>query len=142
VSASTAAKPGDPLTRREVEVLELTAAGLTTEEIGGKLALSRHTVKSHLRRVYIKLEVRGAAHAVAVAYTTRIFAVRPGIAARVKPGYVRHVPKSSVVVPRRTVELLEACARAASSGHAGAASQFAAQALDALADAEPVDGAA
>jgi non-specific serine/threonine protein kinase len=46
------------LTRREVDVLQLVAEGLTNAEIAHYLSLSPHTVDAHLRRIYRKLAVR------------------------------------------------------------------------------------
>ena len=55
----------EPLTSREAEVLGLAASGLSTNEIGGRLYLSRNTVKSHLAHAYAKLGARNRAEAVA-----------------------------------------------------------------------------
>lgn len=45
------------LTKREQEVARLLARGLSTEEIAGRLWISRHTVKDHTRAIYAKLDV-------------------------------------------------------------------------------------
>jgi ATP/maltotriose-dependent transcriptional regulator MalT len=45
------------LTRAEAEVAELAAAGASNPEIGERLFMSRSTVKTHLSRVYAKLQV-------------------------------------------------------------------------------------
>jgi DNA-binding CsgD family transcriptional regulator len=42
---------------RELEVLELLAAGQSNKEIAGKLSLSPNTVKTHISRLFEKLEV-------------------------------------------------------------------------------------
>jgi len=47
------------LSRRELEVLELVAAGLTNEEIATRLYLSARTVERHLSNIYVKLGVSG-----------------------------------------------------------------------------------
>lgn len=57
----------DPLTDREREVLRLVVRGLTKKEVAAELALSRHTVDSHLRNIYQKLHVHNRAGAVATA---------------------------------------------------------------------------
>jgi DNA-binding NarL/FixJ family response regulator len=54
------------LTTREHEVLKELALGKTNREIAESLWLSQDTVKSHLRRVYYKLDVSSRAEAVAL----------------------------------------------------------------------------
>jgi len=49
----------DSLSRRELEVLELVAAGQTNEEIADRLCRSVRTVERHLSNVYAKLGVSG-----------------------------------------------------------------------------------
>lgn len=50
-------QPADSLTEREVEVLELLAAGHTNKDIAQTLVISVRTVEAHLRSVYGKLSV-------------------------------------------------------------------------------------
>ncbi len=57
----------EPLSERELEVLELIAEGLTNREIASRLFLSLNTVKAHTRNVYGKLGVHSRTHAVAKA---------------------------------------------------------------------------
>ncbi len=45
------------LSKRELEVLQLIAGGASNEEIAEHLFISGHTVKSHLYRIYQKIEV-------------------------------------------------------------------------------------
>ncbi len=45
------------LSKREIEVAELAAQGLTNKQIAAHLALSEHTVKNYLFRVFEKLEI-------------------------------------------------------------------------------------
>ena len=45
----------DALSRREVEVLRLTALGLTNTEVARRLGVTVHGVKFHLASVYRKL---------------------------------------------------------------------------------------
>jgi two-component system response regulator ResD len=56
------------LTRREVEVLRLLAAGRRKAEIAAELVVSERTVATHLEHIFGKLRVRNAAHAVSEAY--------------------------------------------------------------------------
>ena len=53
------------LTRRELELLQLLCQGLTNQEIGNILFVSINTVKTHLKHLYSKLDVRNRAEAVA-----------------------------------------------------------------------------
>ncbi|MDH3958556.1 MAG: LuxR C-terminal-related transcriptional regulator [Actinomycetota bacterium] len=53
----------EPLTLREVQVLELLVARRSYSEIGIELFVSRNTVKSHVSHIYTKLGVSGRARA-------------------------------------------------------------------------------
>jgi two component system response regulator len=59
--------PRTSLTPRELEVLQLVAAGASNRQIGHDLMLSEATVKSHLVHIYDKLGVRSRTSAVAAA---------------------------------------------------------------------------
>jgi len=52
------------LTEREHEVLRLLVKGFTFQEIGKLLDISAHTVTTHVKHIYEKLEVRSRAEAV------------------------------------------------------------------------------
>ena len=64
-----------PLTDREWEVLDLLASGARTEEIAQTLVLSTETVRSHLKNLYRKLEVRSRQEATEAAQRLRELAV-------------------------------------------------------------------
>jgi LuxR family transcriptional regulator of csgAB operon len=48
---------GNILTQRQVEILALIAVGSTNDEISDKLCISPHTVKTHLYRIFKKINV-------------------------------------------------------------------------------------
>ena len=52
------------LTRRELEILELIAQGLSNREIAEKLYVSENTVKTHASRLFDKLGARRRTQAV------------------------------------------------------------------------------
>jgi DNA-binding NarL/FixJ family response regulator len=64
------------LTEREREVMTLVAAGLSNDEIAGRLVLSPATAKTHVSRVMTKLGVRDRAQLVVIAYEAGL--ITPG----------------------------------------------------------------
>jgi LuxR family maltose regulon positive regulatory protein len=54
----------EPLKERELAVLRFLSTNLTAAEIGNELILSVHTVKTHMRKLYAKLDVHTRAEAV------------------------------------------------------------------------------
>jgi DNA-binding CsgD family transcriptional regulator len=60
------------LTLREADVLRLLASGCTYAQIGVRLGISAHTVASHIKNAYRKLEVHCAAAAVMRAIELRV----------------------------------------------------------------------
>jgi DNA-binding CsgD family transcriptional regulator/pimeloyl-ACP methyl ester carboxylesterase len=65
-AAASAAVSG--LSRREVEVLRLLAAGESNGEIGRRLGISVNTIERHVANIYRKIDARGRADATAYAF--------------------------------------------------------------------------
>ena len=64
-------RPTNPLSPREIEVLQLVATGLRNKEIAEQMELSEQTIKNHLRSILHKLGVPNRTAAV-------LYAVRQG----------------------------------------------------------------
>ena len=64
------------LTGRESDVLRLLARGCTYEQAAACLGVSAHTVASHLKNVYRKLDVHSAAAAVMRAVELNLLGAR------------------------------------------------------------------
>ena len=60
-------EPGEELSPREHEVLDLLSQGFMYKEISDKLGISFETVRTYIRRIYEKLHVRTRTEAVAKA---------------------------------------------------------------------------
>jgi DNA-binding NarL/FixJ family response regulator len=60
------------ISKRELEVLELMAAGLSNQEIADKMFLSLNTVKTHTSNLFIKLEVKRRTQAIQKAKEMRL----------------------------------------------------------------------
>jgi DNA-binding CsgD family transcriptional regulator len=59
---------GQPLSRREHEVLTRAAEGKTVEETASELYLAVDTIKGYRRRVIAKLRANNIPHAVAIGF--------------------------------------------------------------------------
>jgi LuxR family transcriptional regulator, maltose regulon positive regulatory protein len=64
VTASSTAAVAEPLSVREGEILNLIAQGQSDKEIARILSISPETVKSHVKRMFIKLNAQKRAQAV------------------------------------------------------------------------------
>jgi DNA-binding NarL/FixJ family response regulator len=81
-SPATTVEPGQvipglrELTERELEVFRLLGRGFSNQEVARELWISESTVKTHVTRVFAKLELRDRAQAVVMAYESGL--VAPG----------------------------------------------------------------
>lgn len=66
--ASSAAAPGEVLTRRESEILGMLAEGLGNKEIAWRLKISEHTVKFHVASILGKLRASSRTEAVTLGF--------------------------------------------------------------------------
>jgi LuxR family maltose regulon positive regulatory protein len=55
----------DPLSQREIKILQLIAQGLSNREIGERLFLALDTIKGHNRKIFDKLQVQSRTEAIA-----------------------------------------------------------------------------
>lgn len=58
----------EPLTERELQVLQLLARGLPNKQIATRLSITEHTVKFHIRAILAKLGTTNRTEAVTAAY--------------------------------------------------------------------------
>ena len=65
--AASPPPPDSPLSPREVAILELVARGISFAEAAQQLFISPHTVKTHVKNIYRKLEAHSRPHAVYIA---------------------------------------------------------------------------
>ena len=75
-SAAVSSARLDELTPRERDVLELMAQGLSNREIAEAFVIEESTVKTHVKRILMKLELRDRVQAVIFAYESGV--IRPG----------------------------------------------------------------
>ena len=70
IASSSARSPNplvEPLSPRELQVLQFVAAGMTNKSIAAELGISEHTVKFHVNAILDKLGAQSRTQAVAIA---------------------------------------------------------------------------
>jgi two-component system nitrate/nitrite response regulator NarL len=60
---TSATAPESRLTRRELEVMKLVAAGLANKQIAARLSIQEQTVKNHVHNVLVKLDAQNRVQA-------------------------------------------------------------------------------
>lgn len=69
--------PGQRLSDREVQILNLVAQGLTDPVIAKNLHVSPYTVHTYMARVRVKLRAHNKAHCVALAFAKGYLVLTP-----------------------------------------------------------------
>ena len=64
-AAASTSRPAEPLTERELEVLQLIADGDSNQDIARKLVVSSATVKTHINHIFGKLDAESRVQVVA-----------------------------------------------------------------------------
>ena len=65
----------EPLTEREIEVLQRIAVGHSNREVGDQLSVSEDTIKARMKSILAKLQARDRTHAVSIALKRGIIRV-------------------------------------------------------------------
>ena len=64
VVSSFQKNPDSPLTKRETQVLELLSKGKSYSTIADELFVDKETIRTHIKNIYLKLEVHSKAEAI------------------------------------------------------------------------------
>ena len=89
---------GEPLSDRELEVLECVSGGAANKEVAHKLNISENTVKVHLRNIYTKLGVSSRTEATTVAFREGLITLADETTALTSPPLPQS-PEPSAVPP-------------------------------------------
>ncbi|WP_316818539.1 response regulator transcription factor [Pedobacter nyackensis] len=72
VITSLQKNPDSPLTKRETQILNLITKGKDRSQIAAELFIETETVKTHIKNIYLKLNVNSKADAIKVARSNRL----------------------------------------------------------------------
>jgi DNA-binding NarL/FixJ family response regulator len=72
VITSLQKNPDSPLTKRETQILNLITRGKDRSQIATELFIETETVKTHIKNIYLKLNVNSKADAIKVARNNRL----------------------------------------------------------------------
>lgn len=72
VITSLQKNPDSPLTKRETQILSLITRGKDRSQIATELFIETETVKTHIKNIYVKLNVNSKADAIKVAKNNRL----------------------------------------------------------------------
>ncbi|WEK20815.1 MAG: response regulator transcription factor [Candidatus Pedobacter colombiensis] len=72
VITSLQKNPDSPLTKRETQILNLITKGKDRSQIATELFIETETVKTHIKNIYLKLNVNSKADAIKVARSNRL----------------------------------------------------------------------
>ncbi|MNY30072.1 Transcriptional regulatory protein LiaR [compost metagenome] len=72
VITSLQKNPDSPLTKRETQILSLITRGKDRSQIATELFIEIETVKTHIKNIYLKLNVNSKADAIKVAKSNRL----------------------------------------------------------------------
>ncbi|ACU03829.1 MULTISPECIES: response regulator transcription factor [Pedobacter] len=72
VITSLQKNPDSPLTKRETQILSLMSRGKDRSQIANELFIEIETVKTHIKNIYLKLDVNSKADAIKVAKNNRL----------------------------------------------------------------------
>ena len=72
VITSLQKNPNSPLTKRETQILSLITRGKDRSQIANELFIEIETVKTHIKNIYLKLDVNSKADAIKVAKNNRL----------------------------------------------------------------------